>query len=285
MSVRMMARVWDSGIEDRSELLVMLALADFCDDDGKCWPSMARIAEKARTTERGAQKIVRRLEACGWLSVDTGNGRGGCNRYTLNPERETPNAVPPNAVHPEHGDTKPRTGVQKTPNGGSPEPSGTVKNRHKDSTDVESVETAAVASAVDAYNEVAERVGWAKVQKVTAARSAALKARLREAGGTDGWMTALAKAEASDFLSGRNDRGWAASFDFLTRQSSFAKLMEGVYDNRAPAGPQRRSAADERHEAHARAVERFRRERGLDSGESGDGTVALFPARPALSGQ
>ena len=26
---------------------------------------------------------------------------------------------------------------------------------------------------------------------------------------------------------GQNDRGWTANFDFLTRQSSFAKLMEG----------------------------------------------------------
>jgi len=101
----------------------MLALADFCDDAGECWPSMATIAQKVRMTERGVQKIVRRLEAAGWLTINTGTGRRGCNQYRLNPEPHSP----PNDVHPERECIKPRTRVQQTPNGGSPEPSRTVK--------------------------------------------------------------------------------------------------------------------------------------------------------------
>ncbi len=130
MSIRVMAQIWDFGPEDRSELLVLLALADFANDEGECWPSMVGVAQKSRMTERGAQKIVRRLEEDGWLQIDTGGGRGGKNRYRIlaqNPELETPNSKQGIADKPRTAEHKPRTGVQETPNGGSPEPSGTIK--------------------------------------------------------------------------------------------------------------------------------------------------------------
>jgi uncharacterized protein YdaU (DUF1376 family) len=87
-----------------------------------------------------------------------------------------------------------------------------------------------IALAVSAYNEAAEAAGWPKVQVLSSSRRSALRARLKEAGGVTGWEQALARARASPHLCGQNDRGWRANFDFLTRQSSFAKLMEGNYD-------------------------------------------------------
>jgi hypothetical protein len=129
-----MSWVWENGPTDQGELLVMLALADFANDAGKCWPSMQSIARKARLTERGAQKIVRRLQSAGMLSIVTGGGRGGCNTYIVNagiPEQETPNVVHPEPRSPRTTEHKPRTRVQKTPNTGSPEPSRTIKNRQQ----------------------------------------------------------------------------------------------------------------------------------------------------------
>lgn len=132
MSIRVMSQIWDTGPDDREELLVLLALADFADDAGRCYPSMAAIAAKARLSERGAQKIVRRLQEAGWLAIKTGGGRGGANVYTIkNPEHETPNEKRGIAFPPERGSNKPRTGVHKTPNTGSPEPSGTIKEPSK----------------------------------------------------------------------------------------------------------------------------------------------------------
>lgn len=87
-----MSQVWRNGPKDGNDLLVLLALADFADDDGYCWPSMASIAVKARMTERGARKIARRLEESGYLSCEVGGGRGGSNRYrvhVINPELQT----------------------------------------------------------------------------------------------------------------------------------------------------------------------------------------------------
>lgn len=127
MSIRVMTAVWDNGPTKQGHLLVMLALADYSNDQFECWPSMKSIAAKARMTERGVQKILRTLEDEGWLFIQTGNGRHGCNQYRINASRLTPNVD-----HPERG--SPRTSMQKTPNvdaetpnGGSPEPSRTIK--------------------------------------------------------------------------------------------------------------------------------------------------------------
>ena len=90
------------------------------------------------------------------------------------------------------------------------------------------------AQAVDAWNDMAERAGLPRVQRLTKAREAKLNQRLTECGGLDGWRTACAQVEASAFLTGSNDRGWKADFDFLCQQRSFTKLMEGGYASGAP---------------------------------------------------
>ncbi|MDQ7776064.1 helix-turn-helix domain-containing protein [Paracoccus aminovorans] len=108
MSVYCSSLAWRHGPADRNDLLVLLAIADFADDDGYCWPSIKSLAQKARMTERGVQKIARRLEAMGLVSIQTGTGRRNCNEYTLNldllkkGERETLNRV-----HPEPGNINP----------------------------------------------------------------------------------------------------------------------------------------------------------------------------------
>lgn len=84
VSIKILTEVWQNGPAGQGELLVMLALADWCNDAGECWPSMDGIAEKARLSDaRSARRIVRRLEADGWIEIDTGGGRHGCNKYVL----------------------------------------------------------------------------------------------------------------------------------------------------------------------------------------------------------
>lgn len=45
----------------------------------------------------------------------------------------------------------------------------------------------------------------------------------------------------SDFLLGKNDRGWKASFDFICRETSAARLVEGRYRNRKIPGAWRQT--------------------------------------------
>lgn len=127
MSILISSKVWESGPEKQSQLLVMLALADFANDAGVCWPSMETLALKVRMTERGTRKIVGTLKADGWISVKIGGGRHGCNEYTLFPERHTGIIKPGTQENPEHDSLKPGTETQKTLNRGSAEPSGNIK--------------------------------------------------------------------------------------------------------------------------------------------------------------
>lgn len=92
----------------------------------------------------------------------------------------------------------------------------------------------------DHFNAVAGQVGWAKIQKITAPRKAALSQRMRDVGGVDGWCAAIDRAALSPLLTGQSGRGWVADFDWLCKASNFTKLMEGNYDPR----PANNSTAD-----------------------------------------
>lgn len=84
--------------------------------------------------------------------------------------------------------------------------------------------------AFDAYNEMAERAGLPMAQVFTEKRRNALRKRLVEAGGIEGWHVALGKVETSPHCTGDNDINWRASLDFMLQASSFVRLMEGNYD-------------------------------------------------------
>lgn len=85
-------------------------------------------------------------------------------------------------------------------------------------------------SHVDAYNEVAKKRGLPPCRKLSSARLAKLKARLRDGE----WDVALQKLDQSVFCHGQNDRGWRADIDFLLGESTYIKLLEGKYDGKAP---------------------------------------------------
>lgn len=98
-------------------------------------------------------------------------------------------------------------------------------------------ESVSIEEAISAYNELADEIGLPKAQRFTESRRTALRLRLEECGGLEGWAVALAKIRGSPFLRGENDRGWRASLDFMLRQSSFTKIMEGAYDRPATPDP------------------------------------------------
>ncbi|MER2539914.1 MAG: helix-turn-helix domain-containing protein [Azonexus sp.] len=61
----------------------MLALADWSDDNGKCYPSMSSIAKKVRLSKSQAQRVVHGLIDDGFLKV-TANALGGSPTQTRN---------------------------------------------------------------------------------------------------------------------------------------------------------------------------------------------------------
>ena len=63
-------------------------------------------------------------------------------------------------------------------------------------------------------------------------RKKAIRARRNSGYTVDDFKTVFEKAEASDFLKGKNNRNWSADFDWMTSDSNMAKILEGKYDNR-----------------------------------------------------
>ena len=91
MSIKIMNYVWEHSKQKGTELLLLLALADFADDSGDCYPSINRLAKKARTGERNTQKLLRKLETAREITIhetagiETGHGK--TNRYTVHTRR------------------------------------------------------------------------------------------------------------------------------------------------------------------------------------------------------
>lgn len=77
MSVRTMARVWDGSKHSGSELLMLLAIADFADDDGRAYPSISRLARKCRVTSRYAIVLLDALSQSGELEIKKNAGPVG----------------------------------------------------------------------------------------------------------------------------------------------------------------------------------------------------------------
>lgn len=80
--------MWDCATEyAKGELLVLLALADWANDEGHCHPSVPRIANKSRLTERQVYNVLKQLQADGAISIDSGGGRGKLTSYQIHVEQ------------------------------------------------------------------------------------------------------------------------------------------------------------------------------------------------------
>lgn len=78
-----MSAVWTGSAQKGSTLLLLLAIADFANDEGTAWPGITTLAKKIRMTERSTQMIVAALVKSGELRVQRGAGPHGTNLYTV----------------------------------------------------------------------------------------------------------------------------------------------------------------------------------------------------------
>ena len=100
-----------------------------------------------------------------------------------------------------------------------------------------------------------------KLRSMQKQRQKQIAARIREYG-EEVFFDAMKKAVASDFLNGKNRRGWIASFDWFVKPTNFAKVVDGNYND--SARKVRTEKADQREQqeatdqAHEAEVEEFR---------------------------
>lgn len=141
MAIDHIEEVWKHGPEDKHDRLVLLVLAGHADKfTGECYPSIERIAERAKISDRTVRRVVGRLDEEGWLGVDRGSGRSNTNVYSLNlrklyrGEKDPPGTEQKGDTVSEKGDTVSRNSpekgdtVSKKGDTVAPKPSRTVSN-------------------------------------------------------------------------------------------------------------------------------------------------------------
>lgn len=97
----------------------------------------------------------------------------------------------------------------------------------------EKADTPDFRKLADFFNDELRRNGSIipTIRSIDGQRRSSTMARIREHG-KPAFAEAVKKAAESDFLNGKNDRGWVADFDWMIKPNNFIKVLEGNYDNR-----------------------------------------------------
>lgn len=99
------------------------------------------------------------------------------------------------------------------------------KDRERDSIDYQQI--------ADLYNETC--VSFPRLTKLSESRKKAIRARLKQYS-VDDFRRMFELAESSDFLKGKNDRNWSATFDWMVKDANMAKILDGNYNDKKEGG-------------------------------------------------
>jgi len=78
-----MALVWEHSKQEGSRLLVLLAVANHCDESGAWRGDLATLQRHARLERRWLQRVLRELGEAGELAFEPGRGRGNGSLFRL----------------------------------------------------------------------------------------------------------------------------------------------------------------------------------------------------------
>ena len=213
--------------------LCLLALANYCNEKNKCWPSKATIAKDCSADKSWVCRQLVTLRDAGLITVEerTQDGANLTSIITLN-LNATPSGA--RATRPSGADATGGSGAEATrvvePARHKPslepliEPSLESPNPQRGPTPTDAL------VAFEKFNGTALRCGLPQAAKFTPDRKRKIIARLKDYG-LDGWDQALANIERSSFLTGGGPRGWRADLDFLLQPASFSKVHDGGFGN------------------------------------------------------
>lgn len=84
MSIKVMTWVWDHSPYKDDALLIHLALADWANDEGMCWPKQTSIASKARCSVEHVRRVTKRMQEDGYIEiVKVSRGPGSSHKYLM----------------------------------------------------------------------------------------------------------------------------------------------------------------------------------------------------------
>jgi hypothetical protein len=132
MSIAVMSYVWEHSTRKGTELLLLLAIADYANERGIAFPSVATLARRIRMTDRNVQRALRKLRESGELRINMSAGPKGAHLYQVVINETLPlflgDKVTPDKLSPDsRGTSGVTTRAQRGDTATSPEPSGTVR--------------------------------------------------------------------------------------------------------------------------------------------------------------
>jgi hypothetical protein len=132
VSVKCTSAVWATSTAKGGALLLLHAIAYHAHDDGTgAWPSIARLMEMTKFSERNVHYLLRQLEKDGELAIQQGAGPRGTNSYAVT----VPGLLAAEQSPPVEADTPPLAGVQSLQGGAifaGAKIAGGVQNPHDD---------------------------------------------------------------------------------------------------------------------------------------------------------
>lgn len=262
MSIAASNGVWTrSKARTPAELLVLLAMADWADEDGVCYPSYAGVAKRARLSERQVIRVIAKFVDSGELDKQVGahrieargHRRGKTGLQPRNQYRFSDRILGHQEGVTERGDihdTAESRGDNDAAKGVTPEAgrgdiyAAHIRNEPLVDPLVDPLEGDA-ASLPDADGTAEMELSFAQLwncsttdpilrcrEKLTAQRRRHIRKRLTERPLTE-WVDVFQRINASAFCRGDNDRGWVADFAWVIGSPDVAvKVLEGKYDNR-----------------------------------------------------
>lgn len=263
MSVRAMALVWERSKAKGSELLLLLAIADYAKDDGSdAWPSFAVLAQKSRMTERAVRIILQRLEKAGELTVQRNSEGREVGDASFQPryfytvccvktfqsenfsligrsqksERAIKSPCPPIKEDPSVDPLLPHT-----------------RGKALTASDLQKVWNDGRGSlpACDVLNEKREREAGRRLAEV--------RSFLKSSGGGDErafWASVVKALSSNPWYCGQSPGGWRADFDYFVRAGIWIKAKEGHFapGSNGGRGGGKRSAREETRGANVKHV-------------------------------
>lgn len=235
MSTIIMSLCWPLQGMSGPQKAVLISLADNANDEGVCWPSVARIAERTCLAERTVQGAIKWLGQASILSVRERMGRS--TMYTLTPAAY----APPQDMHPAADAPPPPQLTTETPAAAAPrtviEPSSEPSTLGGDEPAQRIAKPKCPSQAiVDMFNKTLP--GLPQVAMLTKDRVTKISARWNDSTVHQDlgfWAEFFELVGSSPFLMGEGEgrdgtKPFRATFDWLIKPSNFVKVVEGNYN-------------------------------------------------------
>lgn len=97
--------------------------------------------------------------------------------------------------------------------------------------EIEKRESIPYQRIADTYNTIC--TSYPSLTSLSENRKKAIRARLNSGYSEEDFTRVFEMAEESDFLKGKNDRNWSATFDWMIKDANMAKILDGNYANKS----------------------------------------------------